>query len=88
MGSEHSTLQFELPAEEKPSSTARRRAGLDVAARSAATVRSEAEDERRSREQSLRAHQSSKLLTRFDVGSRWTKWKWALDWSACPCCDL
>jgi hypothetical protein len=64
------------------------RAGLDAAARSAAAVRSEAEDERRSREQSLRAHQSSKLLMRFDVGSRWTKWKWALDWSACPGCDL
>jgi hypothetical protein len=35
-------------------STTRRRAGLDVAA-SAAAVRSEAEDERRSREQSVRA---------------------------------
>ncbi len=41
-------------------STTRRRAGLDVAAQGAAAVRSEAEDERRSREQSLRAHFLSK----------------------------
>src|SRR6266404_4341561 len=46
------------PDGQQDGSTTRRRAGLDVAA-SAAAVRSEAEDERRSREQSGRAHHSN-----------------------------
>src|SRR5882672_5045752 len=46
------------PDGQQDGSTTRRRAGLDVAA-SAAAVRSEAEDERRSREQSVRAHHIS-----------------------------
>jgi hypothetical protein len=46
------------PDEQQDGSTTRRRAGLDVAA-FAAAVRSEAEDERRSREQSGRAFHSN-----------------------------
>jgi len=45
-------------------STTRRRAGLDAAAQGAAAVRSEAEDERRSREQSVRAHFQDQELRR------------------------
>ena len=53
-GAEDRKRADRTPDRQQDGSTTRRRAGLDVAA-SAAAVRSEAEDERRSREQSVRA---------------------------------
>jgi hypothetical protein len=54
-----STRLIEPPTDNKTGSTTRRSAGLDAAAPGAAAVRSEAEDERRSREQSVRARHSN-----------------------------
>jgi len=47
--------QFEPPTDKKPVRQPGVRAGLDAVARGATAVRSAAEDERRSREQSVRA---------------------------------
>jgi hypothetical protein len=54
--------QFEPPTDNKTGSTTwPSSVKLDAAVQGAAAVRSEAEDERRSREQSLRAHQIKRL---------------------------
>jgi hypothetical protein len=57
---------------------------LDAAAQGAAAVRSEAKDERRSREQSLRAHQFIKVLTAAEHLARCLIFKTASGVSRAP----